>query len=140
LKKRAAAKRPNVPVLWKKSARVPPKRARKNPRLPRKRPLRLLPSLPQALLAPTSPRGLALGLVSLAVLALGVRLRWLAPFVAGAVLVGLLLLVQLGPVAVALPRWILIAAAGVSMLGVGMTWESRVRDGRAAARWIGAMR
>ena len=76
----------------------------------------------------------------LAVLALGVRLRWLAPFVAGAVLVGLLLLVQLGPVAVALPRWILIAAAGVSMLGVGMTWESRVRDGRAAARWIGAMR
>ena len=102
--------------------------------------LGLLPSLPQALLAPTSPRGLALGLVSLAVLALGVRLRWLAPFVAGAVLVGLLLLVQLGPVAVALPRWILIAAAGVSMLGVGMTWESRVRDGRAAARWIGAMR
>jgi hypothetical protein len=102
--------------------------------------LGLLPSLPQALLAPTSPRGLALGLVSLAVLALGVRLRWLAPFAAGAVLVGLLLLVQLGPVAVALPRWILIAVAGVSMLGVGMTWESRVRDGRAAARWIGAMR
>ncbi|MCO7240923.1 SCO7613 C-terminal domain-containing membrane protein, partial [Aeromicrobium sp. CnD17-E] len=102
--------------------------------------LGLLPSLPQALLAPTSPRGLALGLVSLAVLALGVRLRWLAPFAAGAVLVGLLLLVQLGPVAVALPRWILIAVAGVSMLAVGMTWESRVRDGRAAARWIGAMR
>lgn len=102
--------------------------------------LGLLPSLPQALLAPASPRGLTLGLVSLAVLAVGVRLRWLAPFVAGAVLVGLLLLVQLGPVAVALPRWILIAVAGVSMLAVGMTWESRVRDGRAAARWIGAMR
>jgi hypothetical protein len=102
--------------------------------------LGLLPSLPQALLDPTGPRGLVLGVVSLAVLAVGVRWRWKAPFAAGSLLVALLLVVQLGPVAVALPRWILIAVAGVSMLVVGMTWESRVRDGRAAARWIGAMR
>lgn len=102
--------------------------------------LGLLPSLPQALDDPTSPRGVVLGLVALTILVAGVRLRWKAPFVAGAVVVGLVLLVQLGPAAIALPRWVLIGVVGVTFLTVGATWENRVRDGRSAVHWVGAMR
>lgn len=102
--------------------------------------LSLLPSLPQALDGPTSVRGVLLGLAALGILLVGLRLRWKAPFVAGACVVALVLVVQLGPAAIALPRWVVIGVVGVTFLAVGATWESRVRDGRAAVRWVGAMR
>lgn len=102
--------------------------------------LALLPSLPQALDAPASLRSLLLGLGALAVLAIGARKHWRAPFVAGAVVVGVLAIANLGPYAFAIPRWVLIAGTGALLLGAGVTWEDRVRDGRAVARYLVSMR
>jgi hypothetical protein len=34
----------------------------------------------------------------------------------------------LGPYAAALPRWLVLAAAGALLLGVGATYEQRLRD------------
>lgn len=100
----------------------------------------LLPSLPQALDAPASLRALLLGLWALLVLAIGAWRHWKAPFVAGAVVVGVLVIANLGPYAFVVPRWVLIATAGALLLGAGVTWEDRVRDGRAVARYVAAMR
>jgi hypothetical protein len=102
--------------------------------------LALLPSLPQALDEPASLRALILGLGALVVLAIGARRHWKAPFVAGAIVVGVLAIANLGPYAFAIPRWVLIAAAGGLLLGAGVTWEDRVRDGRAVARYVASMR
>ncbi len=102
--------------------------------------LALLPSLPQALDEPTSLRALLLGLGAAVALALGTWRRWQVPFVAGALVLALLVLVNVGPPALALPRWVLIASAGAVLLGAGITWDDRVRDGRAVIRYVGSMR
>ena len=102
--------------------------------------LALLPSLPQALADPLSWRALALAVVAVVALGLGVWRHWKAPFVAGAVVLGLLVVVELGPLALALPRWILIGLAGLVLLIGGITWEDRARNGRAAARFVRSMR
>lgn len=102
--------------------------------------LSLAPSLPQAVDDPTSLRGLLLGVGALLVMVAGIQRRWQAPFVGGAVVVAVVLVANLGPYAWGLPRWVLIAVAGAAMLGAGVTWEQRVRDGRAAVRWVGGMR
>jgi hypothetical protein len=62
------------------------------------------------------------------------------PFVAGAVVLAALTLANLGPVALAVPRWTLLAVAGVVLGGAGITWEDRVRDDCAAIRYVGSMR
>lgn len=100
----------------------------------------LLPSLPQALADPTSLRAGLLALVSLAVLAAGVLLRWGAPVVAGASVALLIVLANIGPTAAALPRWLLIALAGFILLIVGTTWEKRVQDGRALVARLSGLR
>ncbi len=100
----------------------------------------LLPSLPQALADPTSVRAALLGLVALAVLAAGVVLRWGAPVVAGAAVALLIVLANVGPTALGLQRWILIALAGVVLLVVGTTWEKRVAEGRALVARLAALR
>ena len=102
--------------------------------------LALLPSLPQALDDPTSLRALLLGLVAVAMLGLGLVQRWRAPFIGGAAVALLLVLANISPWALALPRWILIAALGAVAIAIGATWESRVRDGRTVASYISAMR
>lgn len=102
--------------------------------------LALLPSLPQALDEPTSLRSLLLGLGAAVALALGAWRRWQVPFVAGALVLALLVLVNVGPPALALPRWVLIASAGAVLLGAGITWDDRVRDGRTVIRYVGSMR
>lgn len=102
--------------------------------------LALLPSLPQALDEPTSLRALLLGLAAAVALAIGTWRRWQVPFVAGALVLALLVLVNVGPPALALPRWVLIASAGALLLGAGITWDDRVRDGRAVIRYVGSMR
>jgi len=102
--------------------------------------LALLPSLPEALDEPTGLRALLLGLGAAVALAIGTWRRWQVPFVAGALVLALLVLVNVGPPALALPRWVLIASAGAVLLGAGITWDDRVRDGRAVIRYVGSMR
>lgn len=102
--------------------------------------LAILPSLPQALDEPTGLRALLLGLGAAVALAVGTWRRWQVPFVAGALVLALLVLVNVGPPALALPRWVLIASAGALLLGAGITWDDRVRDGRAVIRYVGSMR
>ncbi len=102
--------------------------------------LALLPSLPQAIADPTGQRALLLGLVAAITLAAGVALRWGAPVVGGAAVIVVLLLVNIGPTAAAMPRWILIALAGLVLLVVGTTWEKRVAEGRAVVARILALR
>jgi hypothetical protein len=100
----------------------------------------LLPSLPQALDDPTGLRAGLLALVAAAVLAAGVVLRWGAPVAAGAGVLLLLVLVNVGPTAYGLQRWILIAIAGLVLLVVGTTWEKRVAEGRALVARLAALR
>ena len=102
--------------------------------------LAMLPSLPQALDDPAGLRALLLGVGSVVALVVGISRRWKAPLVAGAVVLAVLALANVAPVAVAVPRWVLLASAGVLLGGAGITWENRVRDGRAAIRYVGAMR
>ncbi len=102
--------------------------------------LALLPSLPLALDEPTELRALLLGVGAFVALATGAAKKWKAPFVIGAVILLLLVLVNVGPLALALPRWVLIASAGALLLGAGVTWEDRVRDGRAVATYVASMR
>ncbi len=102
--------------------------------------LALLPSLPLALDEPTSLRALLLGVAAFIALIVGVGRKWKAPFVLGAVILVALVIANLGPLAVALPRWTLIATVGSLLIGVGITWEARVRDGRAVASYLTSMR
>lgn len=100
----------------------------------------MLPSVPQSLADPTDLRALLLGAGAVVVLAVGIRLGWQAPFVAGAVILTLLVLFNIGPYANAAPRVVLIAAVSAVLLGVGITWEDRVRDGRKLVGYVRSMR
>lgn len=100
----------------------------------------LLPSLPQALWDPTSLRAGLLVLVSLVVLGAGVALRWGAAVAAGASVVLLVVLANILPTAIALPRWILIAIMGLALLVIGTTWEKRVAEGRALVARLADLR
>jgi hypothetical protein len=102
--------------------------------------LALLPSVPQALVDPTDLRALLLGLGGVVTLLLGVKLGWQAPFISGAVIVTLLVLFNIGPYANAAPRVVVIAAVSAVLLGFGITWEDRVRDGRKLVRYVRSMR
>ncbi|MRK02054.1 hypothetical protein GEV27_11025 [Aeromicrobium sp. S22] len=102
--------------------------------------LALLPSVPQALADPTDLRALLLGAGAVVALAAGVRLSWQAPFVAGTSILALLVLCNIGPYANAAPRVLLIAAVSAVLLGVGITWEDRVRDGRRVVGYVRSMR
>lgn len=100
----------------------------------------LLPSVPQALADPTELRALLLGVGALVVLGMGVQLRWQAPFVSGVVILALLVLFNIGPYANAAPRVVVIAIGSAILLGVGITWEDRVRDGRKIVGYVRTMR
>lgn len=100
----------------------------------------LLPSVPQALADPTGLRALLLGAGALVALAAGVVRAWQAPFVAGVVVLTLLVLFNIGPYANAAPRVVLIAVVSAVLLGVGITWEDRVRDGRRLVAYLRSMR
>lgn len=102
--------------------------------------LALLPSIPQALGDPTGLRALLLGLGGLTALGLGIWRQWQMPFVFGSVVVTLLVLWNVGPLANGLPRWILIAAAGVILIGSGITWENRVGNAKSVARYVENLR
>lgn len=102
--------------------------------------LGLVPSLLWSLADPVSWRSLVLGAATLALVLLGVRLRWSAPLVAGAV-TGAVLVVRLAtPIAEAVPRWALIGLAGAVLVTLGITWEKRLRDARAVAGYVRSLR
>ena len=102
--------------------------------------LGLVPSTVVALADPVSLRALLVGSVAFALLGVGLALRWQAPFVLGGGALLLIAVVELAPYGLAVPRWVLIGVAGLLLLIGGITWEDRVRDGRAAARFVRSMR
>lgn len=102
--------------------------------------LALSPSLFLALGEPISWRGLFVAFASVALVALGVQVRLAAPFAIGVVATGLLALRNIWPVAAFIPRWTLLFIVGGVLLGVGMTWESRVNDVRAAGGFVRGLR
>jgi hypothetical protein len=60
--------------------------------------------------------------------------------VAGATILTLLVLFNIGPYANAAPRVVLIALLGALSMGLGITWEDRVRDGRRLVTYVRSMR
>jgi hypothetical protein len=88
----------------------------------------LLPSLLAALAGGPLWRPLVLAGVALVVVLLGVRNRLQAPLLIGGVVLAVDALRLLGPHAAALPRWVVLGAAGALLLGVGATYEQRLRD------------
>jgi hypothetical protein len=102
--------------------------------------LALLPSVPQALADPTGLRALLLGVGALVALSVGIRLGWQSPFIFGVAIAAALLLFNIGPYANAAPRVVLIAVVSGVLLGVGITWEDRVRDSRKLVTYVRGMR
>ena len=95
----------------------------------------LVPSLLRAVDDPGIWRPLLLGLTALAVLVVGVMRRLQAPLVIGGTVLAVDALVQLSPYLAdlydAVPRWTWIGASGLLLLGLGATYERRVRELRA---------
>jgi len=102
--------------------------------------LALTPSLWLALDEPVSWRGLFVAFASVSLVAVGVQVRLAAPFAIGVVSTGLLALRNIWPVAAFIPRWSLLFLIGGALLAVGMTWESRVNDVRAAGGFVRGLR
>jgi hypothetical protein len=88
----------------------------------------LLPSLVAALAGGPLWRPLVLAGVALVVVLLGARGRLQAPLLIGGAVLAADALRLLGPYAAALPRWLVLAAAGALLLGIGATYEQRLRD------------
>lgn len=102
--------------------------------------LGLVPSLLWVLWDPVTVRSALLGLGCLALVGAGLRLRWTAPVVFAATVGALLVLRHATPIAEAVPRWGLIASAGVILVAVGITWERRMMEARAVAGYVRALR
>lgn len=99
--------------------------------------LALVPSLLWLLDDVDGRRALALGLGCLALVLAGVRLGWTAPLLTGAAVGAVLVLRLAGPyVGAAVPRWVLIGLAGALLLGLGATWEHRLRDARRVYAYL----
>lgn len=94
--------------------------------------LALVPSLVATAADPVSVRAVLLGAAALAVLLAGAWLRWVAPVLVGGAALAALAVVELAPYAAAVPRWVLLGAVGAGLLFLGVTWERRLRDVRAA--------
>jgi hypothetical protein len=103
--------------------------------------LALVPSLLWVLADPTGPRALLLGLGCLGLVLVGLRLRWTAPLALGATVGALLVLRLAAPyVGDAVPRWVLIGAAGALLVAVGATWERRVTEARQLVGYVRNLR
>ena len=100
----------------------------------------LLPSAVAAVADDGLTRPLLVLLAAVITALAGTRLRWQAPVVTGALAATVVAVSQLGPYAVAAPRWISLALAGAVMLALGARYEQRRRDAREAASWLAALR
>lgn len=101
--------------------------------------LALVPTFLQVLADPVSTRALLLGLACLLLVAAGVALRWSAPLLAGAAIGGLVVLREAAHASV-LPQWMVIGLVGIALTVVGVTWERRLAELRAAAGYVRALR
>lgn len=99
-----------------------------------------VPSLLATLDDPVSLRAMLLGLGCLALVLAGVRLRWSMPVIIGAVVGTALVLWEVAPYSTGLPPWVLIGLAGVTLVGVGITWEARLRNIRTATAYVARLR
>ena len=85
-------------------------------------------------------RPMLLGLAAPVVLCSGIARRLKAPLVLGGAVLAVDAVVQLSPYLVgfygAVPRWSLIAGAGLLLLFVGMTYERRAHELRALRQQI----
>jgi len=102
--------------------------------------LGLVPSLLWVLWDPVTLRSALLGLACLAMVGVGVRMRWTAPVVFAATVGAMVVLRHSTPIAEAVPRWALIASAGAILVAVGITWERRILEARAIAGYVRALR
>lgn len=99
--------------------------------------------LPSAVASVDDVTFLRAGLVLVAatlVLLAGVARRWQAPAVTSSIALGIVLISQLGPYAVGLPRWLTIGVVGAALLAVGARYERRRADVVRAAAWVGGLR
>jgi hypothetical protein len=100
--------------------------------------LGLTPSLVQALSGAGLIRPALLGLAALIVVLVGARHRLQAPLALGGAVLLLDAVAQSFPYLAdaynAIPRWVLVALAGALLLGVGATYERRIRGLRALQR------
>ncbi|MFG2308270.1 SCO7613 C-terminal domain-containing membrane protein [Streptomyces sp. NPDC048566] len=105
--------------------------------------LTLVPSLMAAWADAQAARPLLLGAAALAVTLLGARHRLQAPLALGGAALLLDALHELAPYIVqlvdALPRWVPLALAGALLLGLGATYEQRLRDARRVRDVLGRM-
>jgi hypothetical protein len=85
-------------------------------------------------------RPLVVLVVAAAVMIIGVRLRWQAPFVSGALATCVVAVAQLAPYAVGVPRWVSFGAVGATLLVLGFRYEQRRRDATSAVHWVAALR
>lgn len=103
--------------------------------------LATVPSLLWVLVTdPVTVRASLLGAACLGLVLVGSRLRWSAPLLVGAVVGGLLVVRELAPYAGNTPQWVLIGLAGTALTVVGVTWERRLLELRAAASYVGRLR
>ena len=96
--------------------------------------LALGPTLALAISRHDDTRAIVVGLAALATLLMGSRHRLQAPIVLGAITLFALGVDKLGPQAVRLPRWLMLAFAGSVLLWVGTTFERRRDEVMRAAR------
>jgi hypothetical protein len=75
-------------------------------------------------------RTLGLVVVAGALAAVGTRLRWLAPMVAGAVAAVVVALTQLSMVVEVLPRWVTFATVGVLLVYLAASYERQLTRAR----------
>lgn len=90
--------------------------------------LALVPSLLKSLDDDTPFRGLMVLLAAAAVVLVGSQQRLRAPLAIGGGVIAIDAVHLLAPYAAALPRWVVLAVAGALLLGVGATYEQRLRD------------
>lgn len=102
--------------------------------------LATVPSLLATLDDPVSWRAALLGVGCLGLVLAGVQLRWSAPVVVGAIVGSVLVVLEAAPYTGSVPPWVLIGLAGVTLVGVGITWESRLRNIQSAAAYVAQLR
>ncbi|MDP2775078.1 MAG: hypothetical protein Q8O61_16115 [Nocardioides sp.] len=89
---------------------------------------------------PVSLRAALLGAACLALVLVGALLRWSSPLVTGASVGAVLVLRELAPYAAQTPQWVVIGLAGTLLTVVGVTWERRLVELRAASAFLGRLR